>query len=198
MTHTTRAWLGLFSAILLIAGTASAESPDPTKVPGIGTVAPAFGLYPLPKGTKAEREPGGRVAIQLDEYCGLRPDKTKLVLLSFVDANGALLDGEPLTTWYRKYHKEGLEILAISLERNPAEFAARVKRARFSFPVLDDRHGVVAHRYGVDKAPVTFLLNSECRVLGVDSTDPAESQEALTRTLQQVLLGVEPEPPKDE
>ncbi|HCP44644.1 MAG TPA: hypothetical protein DIU15_01210, partial [Deltaproteobacteria bacterium] len=146
------------------------------------------------QGTKAEKKPGGREAVQLDEYCGLRPNETELVLLAFVDASGTILDGDPLTTWYRKYHRDGLEILAISLERNPAEFAARVKRARLPFPVLDDRQGVVAQRYGVDKAPFVFLLNSQCRVLGVDNKGPADLKEALTGTFERVLSGIEDTP----
>jgi len=194
MTSFARTWLGLSCALLLIGGAARADSPDPSNIPGVGSVAPAFGLYPLPKGTKAEKEPGGRVAIQLDELCGLRPNDTKLVLVVFVDASGKLLEGDPLTAWHRKFHKEGLEILAISIEHNPAELAARVKRARFNFPVLDDRHGVVAHRYGVDRAPFTFLLDSECRVLGIDNKEPVDSAAALTVTLERVLLGIEPEP----
>ncbi len=153
----------LLSSILsasLLFGAALAADIDPAAVPGRGTIAPAFGLHDLT--AKKTDEP---VVHELDEFCGTRPGDTTAVLVLFVDAQG-LDDLNLANSWHKKHSKAGLEVLAISLAPDPTAFAAEIDKARYRFPVLNDRHGIVAHRYGVTKAPFSFLLDQECRVLG--------------------------------
>jgi hypothetical protein len=58
---------------------------------------------------------------------------------------------------------------------------------RLTFPVLDDRHGIVAQRYGVSDTPFSMLLNRECRVLGFSSKTLAEEEEALTTSIEALM-----------
>jgi hypothetical protein len=66
-------------------------------------------------------------------------------------------------------------------------FADKVLRSKPRYPVLDDRHRVVASRYGVDKTPFSFLLNSECRVLGFDAKGAAETAPAITAAVEELV-----------
>jgi len=184
----TRLLLPLTATLLFWALPGSAEDVSPDSIPSVGTVAPAFGLYAFPTTgsfkTSGIRE---REVVQLDDLCGLRPGKTKAVVLLFVNADVGVLDADPVGNWYRKYHRDGLEVLVVSLEKNPSLFASKVLRSKPRYPVLDDRHRVVARRYGVTKAPFTFLLNSECRVLGFDQKSATEAAAELTAAIEELV-----------
>ena len=157
--------------------------------PRVGSIAPAFALYPL-DGSKGLRGTSSdyRQPTQLDDICGLRPGNTKAVVLLFVDAQ--LL--ENLLTadrWWKAHHRDGLQILAISLESSPDSFSAEVKKADLGFPVLNGRHGVVASRYGLSGAPFSMLLNEECRVIGYSNRALSVDSEALEDAMKAQLNG---------
>ena len=189
MTQTTlRFALCLLCAAVAWGSPCLAEDASPSRVPAVGTIAPAFGLYAFPttrsvkKGHATDRE-----VVQLDDLCGLRPGKTKAVLVFFVEDDPAIIAADPVGNWYRKYHKDGLEIVVISVLKSPSVFAEKVLRSKPRYPVLDDRHRVVASRYGVDKAPFSFLLNSECRVLGFDAKGAVETAPAITAAVEELV-----------
>jgi len=183
--------LALLAGALLWSLPGSAEEASPQEVPAVGTVAPAFGLYAFPTSTAASKKgaPEDREVVQLDDICGLRPGKTKAVLVLFVDDDPTVLGADPVGNWYRKYRKDGLEVIVISIEKNPSIFASKVLRSRPRFPVLDDRHQVVAHRYGVHKAPFSFLLDSQCKVLGFDKQSAADGAPALSAAIAELVRG---------
>ena len=112
----------ILAMVLCIPG--AVAEPNPEQVPGIGTIAPAFGLHSIQRPEKeAERE-----AIELDSFCGLRPNETKAVLLVFMDRDS--LDGVPvMNTLYRKFHKEGLELIGLSVDSSPLEIRSRLERS---------------------------------------------------------------------
>ena len=185
-----------FSSVFLIAVAASllwalpgsAGDISPATVPAVGTVAPAFGLYSFPTSASVNRNDNDeREVVQLDDLCGLRPGKTKAVIVLFVNGDTGVLDAEPVGNWYRKYHKDGLEVLVVSMEENPSIFASKVLRAKPRFPILDDRHQVVARRYGVTHPSFSFLLNSECRVLGFDQKSANEAAAELTAAIEELV-----------
>jgi hypothetical protein len=176
------------TALWALPGSAGDASPD--SVPAVGTVAPAFGLYAFPtSGSLKKAVSQDREVVQLDDLCGLRPGKTQAVVVLFVDGDVDILAADPVGNWYRKYHKDGLEVVVVSVERNPSEFAAKVLRAKPRYPILDDRHRVVARRYGVSDAPFSFLLNSECRVLGFDHKSAPEAAAELTAAIEELVRG---------
>ncbi len=163
-----RTWcsiLGLGLLVAVFAAPLASASPKHSALPQIGTMAPAFQLLPFAKKSKS-REQEHPEAIQLDDHCGIHPDKTKAVLVLFINEEH-MGDLTLASGWSRKYQRDGLEVLGISLVKNPTVFSDQVIRAGLRFPVLDDRHSVVATRYGVPKAPFTFLLDANCLVMGM-------------------------------
>lgn len=179
-----RSLLPVALMILLAGGSALASDIDPDTVPRIGTMAPALGLYAFEK--SKDDEP--RKSVQLDDRCGLRPGSTTAVLVFFVDATG-MEELEQANDWWRLFHRDGLEIMAISLEPNPFQFKDEVIKANLKFPVLDDRHGVVAKRYGVDRAPFAFLLNEGCQVLGFSNNKLTEDEVGLAAAIEAQVNG---------
>lgn len=172
-------------ALLCATAGASANGFDPDKIPAIGSVAPAFGLHAFDSGPSTDKPSD---IVQLDSICGLRPGETRGVLLVFLEAE-QLQSLELANTWHRRYSRQGLEVLAISVDSKPVEFASKVGRLRLRFPVLDDKHRIVAQRYGVSDTPFSMLLNRECRVLGFSSKTLAEEEEALTNSIEALLAG---------
>lgn len=162
---------------------AFAGDADPDKVARIGTIAPAFALYAYEKDSGDDK----REAVELDDYCGMRPGETTGVLVLFVDGN-SLADLQLAQTWYRKYNRHGLEVLAVSQDGDP-EFRSAVLKANFRFPVLDDRLGIVAKRYGVPSAPFSFVLNQECRVSGFSNKTATADADGLGAAVEAQVNG---------
>ncbi len=171
---------------LAVSGAVSAGD-SPIDLPGIGEIAPAFALNPFQAGAAAREGDEGATAVELDSVCGIRsPESTAAVLVAFVD-QGGMDDLAVAQAWHRKYDKDGLEIIAISEEARPESFSAAVVRARYAFPVLDDRHHVVATRYGVAGAPFSLLLDRDCRVLGMNNRALTAEQASLEAALADLV-----------
>ena len=177
----------LLSLGLLVCGVtaASANGFDPSKIPSIGSIAPAFGLQAFTSQT-AENDP--KDVVQLDGICGLRPGETKGVLLVFLDES-QLSSLDLLNDWNRRFSRQGLATVAISMESNPVGFSSKIGRMKLRFPVLDDQHKIVAQRYGVSETPFSMLLNSECRVLGFSNKELVEEEGALVNSIEALLNG---------
>ncbi len=60
---------------------------------------------------------------------------------------------------YERLKGEGLEIYAVSVDRDDAAVAKFVKQFKVSYPVLRDPNGQVARRFGVFKYPETFIID---------------------------------------
>jgi hypothetical protein len=175
------------SVAFAIWGSAEAGDPDPNALPGIGEVAPAFGLRPFQAGLASPEGDEGRSSIELDSLCGMRrPAGTAVVLVTFINREG-MSDLLVANSWHRRYGRAGLEILAISQEERPESFGADIVRARVGFPVLDDRHHVVATRYGIQGAPFSLLLDRECRVLGLSNQTLRSEQNSLGAAIAQLV-----------
>ena len=174
--------LALFTAVAV--APALAGDADPDTVPRIGSVAPALGLFAFDK-SKGDEPPE---AVLLDDLCGLRPGDTTALLVFFVDSQ-SMDDLEKANEWWRLFHRDGLKLLAISVEPNPLQFKDDVIRAGFKFPVLDDRHGVVARRYGVDRPPFSFLLNEGCQVLAFSNRKLTEDEVGLSAAIEAQVNG---------
>jgi len=164
---------------------ASANGFDPSKIPSIGSIAPAFGLQPFTSQAVGDDQ---KEVVQLDGICGLRPGETKGVLLVFLDES-QLSSLDLLNDWNRRFSRQGLATVAISMDSNPVGFSSKVGRMKLRFPVLDDQHKIVAQRYGVSETPFSMLLNSECRVLGFSNKGLLEEEEALVNSIEALLSG---------
>ncbi len=60
---------------------------------------------------------------------------------------------------YERLKGEGLEIYAVSVDRDDAAVQRFVKRFRVSYPVLRDPQAAAARRFGVFKFPETFIID---------------------------------------
>jgi len=174
-----------FLLLVCLVGHAFANGFEADKVPAIGSIAPAFGLYSL--GGSADQSDADEV-LQLDSVCGLRPGTTKGVLLLFIE-QAQLADLELANQWHRRFSRQGLKVLAISVDPRAGEVSSKVAKERLRFPVLDDQHRIVAHRYGITEAPFSMLLNSECRVLGFSNKSLTEEEEALVASIEALIDG---------
>ena len=71
-----------------------------------------------------------------------------------------------LKEWYRRYHKDGFEIVGIhrpefDFERDPANVMAAVKRFGFNWPILSDPQRENWDLYGVFGWPTKILIDGE-------------------------------------
>ncbi len=175
----------ILAAVLLAAPLAFAAEPDPDAIPTRGAVAPAFGLHLL---NGAEAEDRNRPVVELDDLCGMRPEDTTAVLLAFVDESHAA-DLSLANTWHRKHNKDGLEILAISMAREPDSLTDEANKAGLRYDLLDDRHRIVARRYGITTAPFSLLLDNRCRVLGMSNRTLTADQDSLAASIAAQVKG---------
>ncbi len=175
----------ILAALLLAAPLAFAGEPDPDAIPTRGAAAPAFGLHLL---NGAEAEDGNRPVVELDDLCGMRPEGTTAVLLAFVDESHSA-DLSLANTWHRKHNKEGLEILAISLAREPDALTDEANKIGLRYDLLDDRHRIVARRYGITTAPFSLLLDEGCRVLGLSNRTLTADSESLSASIAAQVKG---------
>lgn len=181
MNSTTRILL----AALLAAPLAFAGEPDPNAIPARGSVAPAFGLHVL---NGVEAEDRARPVVELDDLCGMRPEGTTAVLVAFVDETGAA-DLSLANSWHRKHNRDGLEILAVSVAREPDSITDEANKADLRFDLLDDRHRIVARRYGIDRAPFSLLLDERCRVLGFSNRTLTADEGSLSASIAAQVKG---------
>lgn len=68
---------------------------------------------------------------------------------------------------YEKYSKEGLQILAISIDgaRGTAQVQKRVKEEKYPFTVLLDPDNEIQKRFGVESVPTMFLCDQTGKIL---------------------------------
>ncbi len=169
-------------AALLVAPAALSAQWEPSELPTIGGTAPAFGLEAF-KG-RGEDDGQARV-VQLDDYCGISPGETSMVLVAFVNELVLKDDFKILNQWSRKYSRDGLRIVVISTDAKPLVIADSVSKTSLPFPVLDDRYGIVAQRYGIPGSPFTLLLDSACRVLGMSDKAVGADSERLGSAVEE-------------
>ena len=172
---------------LALSPAADAADPDPDSLPRIGDIAPAFGLQPFQAGAAASEGDEGKSSLELDSVCGIRlAANTAAVLVVFIDEDG-MGDLQIANSWHRRYKKDGLEIIGVSQVARPAVFGSSIIKARLGFPVLDDRHHIVATRYGIDAAPFSLLLDRECRVVGMSNKSLSLEQDGLGAAIGQMI-----------
>jgi peroxiredoxin len=82
---------------------------------------------------------------------------------------------------YRRYRSEGLEILAVSLDKGPSDKVQTfADEYQLSFPVLLDSEGQVESRYHTLTIPTTFVIDKKGMVVAeVDGAKHWESEETF-------------------
>ncbi len=100
--------------------------------------------------------------------------KGKIVLIDFwATWCGPCLEEFPhLKEIYKKYHRQGLEIIGVSLDTSGRlELERWLRRHRIPWPQVADFRGYegeLALRYGIKSIPASLLLNREGELTGVN------------------------------
>jgi cytochrome c biogenesis protein CcmG, thiol:disulfide interchange protein DsbE len=111
----------------------------------VGDPAPSFEGAPLK----------GRAAVRLDQYRG------HVVWLEFwASWSGPARQSLP---WAERLHRDhqaaGLEAIGISIDAEPADAVAFLKRHPVGFPVVSDAKDEIAALYNVQDVPSSYLID---------------------------------------
>jgi len=177
--------------ILLVAGPMARPSVAGkfNRVLNVGDQAPAFTAL---KGVDGKRH-------ALADY-----KRAKLVVIAFIcnHCPTAKQYEQRMLKFVKKYQPKGVQFVAISSSRHPADGFAKMKqRAKssgFTFPYLHDATQKVGRRYGATHTPHFFLLDGKRRIAYMGAfDDDAETEQVeehyLTDAVDALLAGRDPE-----
>lgn len=131
---------------------------------GIGDSAPLFTLKTLSQGASEQ------VYVNLSDYTkSLDEGGKKATFLSFFATTCEPCKRELpyLVELHKSYLNQGFQVVVVTIDKDPAEIATVKKMVTdfgAAFPVLNDRFGIVARRYGVEALPMSFLIDQSGRV----------------------------------
>ena len=134
--------------------------------PSVGGYAPAFQLKALNE--MRTRTLVNDINVGLDRFVGIRPElPKKLVILAFLDSSDHRIvsDMELLQEFFKRYHDEGLIILAVDTNSNPDSTDENIHFDSVTFPILGDPFHIVSRRYGVNKIPTIFMIDRKGLVI---------------------------------
>jgi len=91
----------------------------------------------------------------------------KLVLLNFwaTWCPPCRLEMPSMEKLYQEFKGDGLEIVAVNFMENEKPIRSYLKESGITFPVLLDKKGEIAQRFGVHALPVTFLISRNGNLL---------------------------------
>jgi cytochrome c biogenesis protein CcmG/thiol:disulfide interchange protein DsbE len=87
----------------------------------------------------------------------------------------------------RRYGGRGLTIVAINVDKNPADAARFLERNPAQFTVAYDQAGVTPLAYAVRDMPSSYLIDSRGKVVEVEHGFHDERKDALEQRIQAVL-----------
>ncbi len=164
----------IFALLLLLAGAAFAAPPAPWEVEGLrGRPAPPFSLPSLTGGGKKA----------LADYRG------SVVLLNFwaTWCGPCRREMPALDRLARRYRDQGLTVLGISLDEEPAVVKSFIRRLDVRFPILHDPEQEVARAYKVFAYPTSFLLDRQGTVRAVYLGEQAWTGPEITVAVEELL-----------
>lgn len=88
---------------------------------------------------------------------------------------------------YHKYHRAGLVLLGINLDRDTADAAEMARTLGVSYPVLLDQRNEVAKAYETGTLPLTVLIDREGTVRYVSDGYKPGYEQRYTATLRELL-----------
>ncbi|MDR1411283.1 MAG: TlpA family protein disulfide reductase [Spirochaetaceae bacterium] len=66
---------------------------------------------------------------------------------------------------YRRFHGQGLELLAVDLMENSKTVSAFLSDNNLSFPAALDSNGRVGSNYGIQAIPATFIIDRDGKII---------------------------------
>jgi thiol-disulfide isomerase/thioredoxin len=88
---------------------------------------------------------------------------------------------------HSRYGGRGLAIVAINVDRNPADAARFLERNPAQFAVVYDQAGVTPLAYAVREMPSSYLIDSRGKVVEVEHGFHDERKAALEQRIQALL-----------
>ena len=175
---------------------APAEAAHPEKketkpVLAVGDPAPPFFLKTVNQKTVGIRR------VVLDTY--FKDETTRAVVISFFATWCAPCKRElpVLQKLYEKYGPQGLKVVVISIDKDPAEVARLAEFAEergLTFPVVSDRFNLLARRYlgNATALPSLFIADAEEKIAAAHHGYPADGDpEAFLEREVRRVMGLE-------
>lgn len=145
-----------------------AQPGDPAG-PQYGEAAPTFRLHAYNEDDAVKLV--NSADISLHNFVGIAPEAPKkAVVLHFFSAQHAQSKSDLaiLQRMYKKYADDGLMVISVSIDADEPEKVYDVMEDnRVTYPVLKDRFGVVARRYGLKTLPSLYVIGAEGNVLSL-------------------------------
>ena len=86
-----------------------------------------------------------------------------------------------------EFEEKGVELLAVNLEETPDKITAALDRLKLSTPVLLDRNGRIAEKYGATSIPQTVIVDRDGKVARVFIGGGPRFDEQLRKAITSVL-----------
>lgn len=103
---------------------------------------------------------------------------TLLVFFSLTDCASCLMEHE---LWQKIAKRELINVVGIARHIDKDELKIWVENSGINFPILYDRDSQITQNFGIKNTPLKILINSEGKVLLIDSvrTTPNEKEEFI-------------------
>jgi len=142
-----RVLVALGLVVVLVVGL-STLMPDAVKRPQVGEIAKEIALPNL--AGVIQGLPKGKVVV-LNFWATWCPPCRKEV--------------PSMVRLYNTYKDQGLEIVAVSVDRSKSDVVAFVKEQHMNFTVLHDQDSAVSAQFGVFRYPETFIIGKDGKIL---------------------------------
>ncbi len=168
----------------LLVGEATAAQPAPLSV---GLHALLFSLPAINE--DAAMDAVGRSQVALSDFVGIDPPhKSKALIVHFFDRQRGGADLGALDGVDRKYKGRGLQVVAVSTDTgNVGGLSTWLEGQKLGYPVLRDNHRVVTSRYGIDKLPLTVVVDAEGYVFAIGQPTGAAVEAELQAEIEPLL-----------
>lgn len=162
-------------ALPLLLAAAVAASPAPLSV---GLHALLFSLPAINE--DAAMDAVGRSQVGLSDFVGMDPPrKARAVVLHFFDRENGGQELVSLDRVQRRFGSRGVQVLGISTDTGDmGGLSTWLESQKLGYPVLRDNHQVVSGRYGIEKLPLTVVVDRDGYVfaIGQPQSDGLEAE----------------------
>ena len=124
-----------------------------------------------------------RPYVALSDFTGVLPGfPARAVVVQFVEKAGSEGQLAALNRLHKKYNNRGIRFIAVVADSGGlAALSEWVEAQRLEYPVLRDAHRVVTSRYGIERFPLTMVVNpaGDIEALGTPREDLELSLDTL-------------------